>query len=29
MPGGVPEGYSMRPDSSFDLQEAQRPARQL
>ncbi len=29
MPGGGPAGYSMRPASSFDLQEAQRPARQL
>ena len=29
MPGGVPAGYSMTPETSRDRQEAQRPARQL
>jgi hypothetical protein len=29
MPGGVPCGYSMRPETRRDLHEAQRPARQL
>jgi hypothetical protein len=29
MPGGVPAGYAISPASNLDLQEAQRPARQL
>jgi hypothetical protein len=29
MPGGGPDGYSIFPDTSRDLQEAQRPSRQL